>query len=103
MIDVWGVAASSLWILGLAVFLALLSWAHWVASAGKVQFRAVLGWPRVQRVVGLGLVLFCAGLVATSRTWWEQVLWGMLVVVWAVLGRLTGRRTEDADKERDEG
>jgi hypothetical protein len=27
MIDVWGVAANSLWILGLSVLLATLSWA----------------------------------------------------------------------------
>jgi hypothetical protein len=78
VIDVWGVVANSLWVLGLAVLLATLSWANWAASVEKVRFRAVLGRPRSQQALDLGLFLFCAGLAATGRAWWERVLWGVV-------------------------
>jgi len=92
MINLWGIAANSLWILGLATLLAALSWAHWAASVEKVRFRAVLGRPGVRRVLDLGLALFCAGLAATSRTWWERTLWGLLGLAWAVPAWLAGQR-----------
>lgn len=92
MIAVWGVLANSLWIVGLAVLLAALSWAHWVASTEKVRFRVVLGRLWARRMMGLGLVLFCAGLAATGRTWWERVLWALLAVGWAVQAWLPRRR-----------
>lgn len=95
MIDVWGVAANSLWILGLAVLLAVLSWAHWAASAEGVQLRVVLGRPRMRQALDLGLILFCAGLAATARAWWERALWGLLAVAWAIQAWLVGRRTAE--------
>ncbi len=88
MIDVWSVLTNSLWILGLAILLAVLSWAHWGASLEGVRFRTALGRPEARRVVDLGLVLFCAGLAASNRTWWERILWGLLGVVWLVQGLL---------------
>ncbi|MDY6878135.1 MAG: hypothetical protein SWK90_18285 [Chloroflexota bacterium] len=101
MIDVWGVLANGFWILGLAVLLAVLSWAHWTASVEKVRFRAVLGRPKVQRVLNLGLAFFCAGLAATGRSWWERVIWGLLAAVWAVQAWMADRRAESGDKEYD--
>lgn len=92
MIDVWGVAANGLWVLGLSVLIAALSWARWVAQKEGLRCRAVLGRPKIQLVIDLGLLLFCAGLAATSRTWWERVLWGLLAVAWVVQAWLTGRR-----------
>jgi CHASE2 domain-containing sensor protein len=103
VIDVWGVVANSLWILGLAVLLAVLSWANWAASVEKVRLRTALTRPGVQRALNLGLFLFCAGLAATGRAWWERVLWGLLAVAWVVQAWLAGRRTEDAGEGRDAG
>ena len=82
MIDVWRVAANSLWILGLAVLLAALSWAYWAANVERIRFRAALGRPRLRQVVDLGLILFCAGLAVTGRAWWERVLWGLMAALW---------------------
>lgn len=95
MIDVWNVLANSLWIVGLAVLLAVLSWASWAASEEKMRLRSVLGRGGVQRVLNLGLFLFCAGLAATSRTWWEALLWGLLALAFVVQIWLAGqsRRT----------
>lgn len=80
MIDLCSVAANALWVLGLALILAALSWANWVAARERIRFRSALGQPGIRRATDGGLVLFCAGLAATGRTWWEQALWGVLAV-----------------------
>jgi hypothetical protein len=84
MIDIWGVVANSLWILGLAVLLAVLSWARWIAQTEQSDLRIVLNQPSIQTALDVGLFLFCAGLAATGRAWWERVLWGLLAVAWVV-------------------
>ena len=80
MIDVWFVAANGLWIAGLSVLLAAWSWASWAASVGERRLRVMLVQPGVQRAVGLGMALFCAGLAATGRWWWGRALWAALAV-----------------------
>ena len=102
MIDVWGVIANSLWILGLAVLLAALSWAHWVASSEGRHLRIVLGRPQTQRCLDLGLFLFCVGLVATSRAWWERILWGLLAAAWVIKALLEGINTRKTDAYEQE-
>jgi hypothetical protein len=94
VINVWEVVANSVWILGLAVLLAAFSWASWAASVAGIRFRMVLCRPRMQRVLSLGLMLFCAGLAATGRAWWEQTLWGLLAVIFAVQAWMTGQVTK---------
>ena len=74
MIDLWHVVSNSIWIAGLAMLLAALSWARWI---GENQGRR-----RPRLALNLGLALFCAGLAATGRGWWERVLWGLLSAVW---------------------
>ena len=101
MIDVWGVVANGVWILGLAVLLAAFSWASWVASVERGRVRTVLGRPGARRALGLGLVLFCAGLAATGRTWWERALWALLSVLFAVQAWLAGRGMEAAGGGHD--
>jgi len=90
MIEVWGILSNSLWLLGLAVLLAGLSWAGWVGQTARLRLRAVLGQPPIQRTLNLGLALFCAGLAASSRTWWERVLWGLLAAAWVIWAWLAG-------------
>ena len=48
----------------------------------------------------LGLLLFCVGLFATSGSWWEKVLWGILTLVMllksaAIFGRLPPDEEDD--------
>lgn len=90
MIDLWGVVANALWILGLALILAALSWANGVAVRERVPFRSALGRPGVRRALDGGLVLLCAGLAATARTRWEQALWGMLAIGFGALAMWEG-------------
>lgn len=84
MIDIISLVANALWLLGLAVLLAVLSWARWKAQSGQVRFRQVLARPLVQLGLDLGLLLFCVGLAATAHAWWERILWGLLGIAWAV-------------------
>jgi hypothetical protein len=94
VIDVWEMVANSVWILGLAVLLAAFSWASWTASAEGNRFRTALRRPGIQRVLSLGLMLFCAGLAATGHAWWERTLWGLLTVIFAVQAWLMGQVTK---------
>jgi hypothetical protein len=80
--------------------LATLSWAHWSAGTESVRLRVVLGRPWAQRAVALGLLLFCGGLSATARTWWERGLWVLLAVAWVVQTWLSSRRSREKTEER---
>jgi hypothetical protein len=81
MIDWVNLAANSLWILGLALALAALSYASWQASLAREKLRTRLGQPGTQTVLNLAGVLFCAGLAASSVRMWEIVVWVVLAVL----------------------
>jgi hypothetical protein len=84
MTDIWEVATNGLWVLGLAMLLSTLSWAHWAASEEDERLRIVLSRSGTQHGLDWALFLFCTGLAATSRRWWEQILWGLLALAWVV-------------------
>ena len=84
VIDVWYVVAHSLWMLGLAILVAALSWAHWAAGVAGCGLRDAVRRPAVRRGIEIGLVFFGAGMGATGRHWWEQGLWWLLAAVWVV-------------------
>ncbi len=75
MIDWWWLVSNALWVSGCALALAAISYAGYAASIRGEKLRAVLRqadrvWP-----LYLAAVLFCAGLAATSSTWWEAAIW----------------------------
>ncbi len=87
MIDWIGVVTNSLWVLGLAVVLAVLSIAYSSSQAGpgaKRRLRDILGERPFQIGLWTGLLLFCAGIALSGGHWWERVLWGALAVMAAV-------------------
>ena len=99
MIDVSSMLANGLWVAGLALLLATLSWAHWRASREhwrasreRRTLRAELHRPATGRTLNAGMVLFCAGLAATGRRWWEWVLWGLLALGFLAQAVLGGGR-----------
>ena len=81
LIDWGAVGAASLWIMGLAVILACLGFADYRRATTGVKMRAVLGEPGYQLAINGGLALFCLGLLASSHTWWEVTIWGLLALV----------------------
>jgi hypothetical protein len=91
MIDPGSVLANGLWILGLAVVLAVLSRAYAFGTHGT-GFRAALRRQHAQQGLAIGLALFCAGMSATGRAWWDRLLWGALTLGWATRIWALGRR-----------
>jgi phosphatidylserine synthase len=81
MIDWVMVAANALWILGLAIGLATLSYASWEAWATHETFRQRLAKPAAQGVLALAGFLFCMGLAATSWVLWQTAVWLILGVL----------------------
>jgi hypothetical protein len=90
MIDFWGVLFNFLWILGLAVILAVLSYASYEAAIAtriaKQRLRDKLDEFAYALALDVGLVLFCAGLAATEDRWWARLLWIGLGIVWIIEG-----------------
>jgi hypothetical protein len=81
MIDWWSLAASALWILGLALGLAAASLAYW-----KRASQTAAGLPsRTSRYLHIafdgGGVLFSFGLAASSSEAWESLIWRLLGIL----------------------
>ncbi|MGC9084192.1 MAG: hypothetical protein ACP5ME_13585 [Anaerolineae bacterium] len=81
MIDIGSVAANALWMLGLSLILAALSWANGRATGEHIRLREALHRPAVRRALATGLALFAAGLATTEDRPWALVLWGLLAVI----------------------
>jgi len=84
MIDWFYVFSNFLWILGLAWLLAAVSYVYWESSVMNVRFMERLQSPRWERRLNVGLVLFSAGLAATSTRLLERILWGVLTL-WSLV------------------
>ncbi len=90
MIDFLGVFSNFLWIMGLVVLLATLSYASYAAAVAitATRMREKLDEFAYALALDVGLVLFCAGLAATEDRGWARLLWIGLGVVWIVDGAL---------------
>ncbi len=78
MIDWFNLIANALWILALAIVLAVFSYASWRASQDHEKLRTQLARSQYQIFFDLAAVLFCLGMAGTSRSTWERILWGIL-------------------------
>lgn len=77
------VAFSALWLLGLAVALASLSFANYRRSEARVSLAAVLRQPGYRGALNTGLVVFCLGVAGSARAVWEALLWLGLAAAFA--------------------
>lgn len=84
MIDWFSVGFGALWILGLGLVLATLSFANYLASQQKRRFRQVLGMPTCQIMIDVGLAFFCMGQAGGVSALWERLLWIVLALMFAV-------------------
>jgi hypothetical protein len=84
MIDWYSVGFGALWILGLGLVTAALSFAYYLASEQKRRFRQMLELPACRIMINLGLVLFCLGLAGGVSAVWERLLWAVLALIFAV-------------------
>ena len=78
---------NAIWVLGLSVFLAALSFAHWQKSVQHSSWRVALDGLAMQRVVALSLLLVSLGqLLATSLldvhvAWLRVSAWALFVLI----------------------
>ncbi len=86
MIDWVSVGFGALWILGLGLTLAALSFANYLAGQHKWPFRQALELPASRSMIYLGLVFFCLGWAGSVSATWERLLWAVLalIFVWQV-------------------
>lgn len=82
VIDFRAIISGGLWILGLALILATLSWANYEAKSSHIRLREALTRPTFQRFMDFGLALFCLGLALGASRWWERALWFAFSAIW---------------------
>lgn len=86
MIDWYGLATNTLWILALALTLAILSFARWEANQRRKKICQVLMGRNWQVCLVAAGILFSGGLAATADASWKTILWlGWLVIFSAQL------------------
>lgn len=87
MVDWLKLAGASLWVLGLAVCLAVLSMARYQASTEAQSVLHRLRQPGLRAALASGMSLFCIGLLLVSDPWWQRGTWALAAAVsiaWAV-------------------
>lgn len=83
MIDWYSVGFGALWILGMGIVTAALSFANYMASQQKRRFRQALEMPAYRIMIDLGLVFFCLGWAGNLSAIWERILWAVLALMFA--------------------
>jgi hypothetical protein len=84
MIDWVSVGFGALWIFGLGLEVATLSFAYYLAGQQKRRFRQVLEMRTCQIMIDLGLVFFCLGWTGSASGTLERIVWAVLAVIFAV-------------------
>lgn len=84
MIDWHLVVFGGLWIAGLSLTLATVGMARYAAGEQKGGLRDLLDTPRFQISLNAGMILFCLGLLGSAAPLWEQVVWSVLALLFAV-------------------
>jgi hypothetical protein len=96
VIDWWSVFTHSLWIVGLAIALAVFSFADWQASARHEGLRTSLDRTLQSPVFWAGIALVCLGAGLGVKELWERIPWFLLTGASAFWASwiLTGRRKD---------
>jgi hypothetical protein len=79
MLNWFQVFSNAFWILGLAQGLAVISNAYWEMQRTGKKFGKVLSYQSRRFDLNLAAFLFCLGLLLTSGTLWERILWSLLM------------------------
>jgi hypothetical protein len=81
MISWWSVLINTLWILGLALLLADLSFFSWQARQEGSSLRQQFNKPQFLKFFWLALLLFSLGQAGTGDRLWELALWLLLALL----------------------
>lgn len=78
MINWWDLAANSVWILAMALGLAVVSAAYYKSKIENLKLKNVLDKPKYALMLNIAGAVFCVGMILTTNVWWEMVLWGVM-------------------------
>jgi len=81
MINWLDLLTNSIWILALALALAIFSIAYYQSQQWEEKIRSVLNSPKYALPLNLSGALFCLGMAVTADRWWEIMLWIVLMVL----------------------
>jgi hypothetical protein len=84
-------AGAALWIAGLSVLLAGISYHDWWRREHTLRWSDVRRAPSWQLTMSAGMVAFCAGVAAANEAWTARVVWGILAAVF-MLRAIAGAR-----------
>lgn len=84
MIDWTNLGFNALWIVGLAIILAAVSYHAWLAGEASQRLRDALSLPSWKVPVSAGALLACVGFgLGLAERPWERVVWTVLSLVCA--------------------
>lgn len=81
LIDWYHLTTNALWIFALSLALSALGFAFWEAQGNLGRWRIVLQQEAYGRFFHLTGVLFSLGVGLSLDTLWQQVLWGLLALL----------------------
>jgi hypothetical protein len=85
MIEWFLLGFNALWITGLSLVAAALSFTNYLGGRKKLGFMQAIKTPVCRIMIDLGLVFFCLGRVGGLSAIWERLLWGALAFFFFVL------------------
>ncbi len=93
MINWYGVFVNGLWVTGLAIILAAVSWSLYARSLAGRTWLQQLASPQMSLALALGMMLFALGLAfRPDGRVWRSLLWLMLALSFALMTWLADRR-----------
>ncbi|MDF1513812.1 MAG: hypothetical protein P1S60_08390 [Anaerolineae bacterium] len=81
MVTIWDVFANGLWIIGLAIILAVWSYGRFTASRNGIPTKQKMISLKYALVMNGGLLLFLCGMVLTEDRWWSKLIWGVMGIL----------------------
>jgi hypothetical protein len=84
MIDWFSLGFGVLWIFGLSVVIASLSFSYYLMGQQERCLTQVLEMPAVRIMIGLGLIFFCLGWIGAASELWERLVWTVLTLLFAL-------------------
>jgi len=79
MINWLGLIFNSIWILGAALALAVLSITYYQSQQEEGKFRKLLNPTYYSVLLRTSGLMFCVGMILISSKWWESLLWLVLL------------------------
>lgn len=100
MIDWWSVFTNSLWIVGLAAALAVLSYSDWLAFTNGKGLGSAARRLAHSTSFACSIALACVGAGLGVATWWERGLWLLVAAGFTALAlRAWSSRRRDPQGE----